>query len=65
MNYYHHMLESQARQQEALREYKRQALVKEAHNYGKHRLHLKISLRFRLPNRKPQQPPCPTCPEFA
>lgn len=67
MNYYHHMLDSQARQQDAARERDHQALVAEARlaNHANHRPRLKISFRLHLPRRKPQQQPCPTCPEFA
>ena len=67
MNYYHHMVESQVRQQEAARELKRQALIEEARlvNHTNHHPRLKISFRLNLPRRKPQPQPCPTCPEFA
>ena len=66
MNYYHHMLDSKVRQQDAARERNRQALMAEARlaNQVNHRPRIKLSFRLRLPRRNPPQP-CPTCPEFA
>lgn len=61
MNYYLHMLDSQARQQEAARERKRQALVREVRSANRPRV--KISFRLQIPKRKPRQQS--TSPEFA